>query len=286
MIPVPIANDLITAIKNAYMNNYSNFSKPSTLSSLSTMTSRHLLLALLFLAITFNSCKETDNNEVILTNPSLLIKTATQYQDGKVTNTTNYEYDHLGRITKISYDEGRYEKYSYVSDTIILKEIYKNELDHFTDTLLLNDQGLVIAVNKSDTYEYDAEGYLVKATIVIDKHTYTASQSILNGNIVEKNVEVDSVGQIMEIYNYKYIYNTAPAAPNTIGTENKGIAFFGKQSKNLPSRIYSTYTKAPIFLEMEEIYSNVYTLDRYLRVVKEIRGLHIGEYYTAYTYSD
>lgn len=297
MIPEPIANNHIKPIKNHFMNNSSSHSifkiqhsrfniQHFKLSSLFPMTSQYLLLALLFLAITFNSCKETDNKEVILTNPSMLLKTATQYQDGKVANTTTYEYDPSGRIAKISYKAGRYEKYSYVSDTIILKEIYNNEFDHYTDTLLLNDRGLVIAVNKSNAYEYDAEGYLVKATIVKDNHTYTTTHSILDGNMVENNIVVDSVGHILEIYKYEFSYNTTPAAPNTIGTENTGIAFWGKQSKNRPSRIHSVYASSPDFQERVSEYSVIYTLDRYSRIVKESQGFQTGKYYTAYTYSD
>lgn len=250
------------------------------------MNSRYLLLSLLVLLISFNACKKTDNDEAVLTNPSMLLKTATQYQDGQVTGTTSYEYDNSGRITKISYNGNRYEKYSYVSDTMILKEIYNNVLDHSTDTLLLNDRGLVTAVNRSAAYEYDAEGYLVKSTIVRNKYTYITINTIADGNMVETTNETDSLGILMETANYRYNYNATPAVTSTIGDENTGIAFYGKQSKNLPSGCHYSYSRRVDHLTIEKDYTFMHILDRYHRVVRKTQVNNLADYYTAYTYSD
>lgn len=250
------------------------------------MNSRYLLLSLLVLILAFSACKENNNDEPVLTNPSMLIKTATQYQDGKVTSTTAYEYDNSGRIAKITYNAGRYEKYSYVSDTIILKEIYNNEFNHYTDTLLLNDRGLVISVNRSSSFEYDAEGYLVRSTIVRDKYAYITINTIANGDILETTSEVDSLGILMETSNYRYDFNSTPAVASTIGDENTGIAFFGKQSKNLPSGCHYSYSRRVDHLTIEKDYSFMHLLDRYQRVVKKTQVNNLADYYTVYTYSD
>lgn len=254
-------------------------------SVLSPMSPRYLLLSLLVLILAFSACKK-NNDEPVLTNPSLLIKTATQYQDGKVTGTTAYEYDNLGRIAKVSYNAGRYEKYSYVSNALILKEVYNNVINHYTDTLHLNDQGLVIAVNQSAAYEYDGEGYLVKSTVLRDKYTYLTLNVVVDGNILESTSITDSLGHITDISNYKYDYNTTPPVSNTIGNENTGMAFWGKNWKNLPSGSHYTYNRNADKYSIEKDYSFMHALDSYLRIVKKSQLSSIAEYYTIYAYSD
>ncbi|HLN73181.1 MAG TPA: hypothetical protein VK205_07790 [Prolixibacteraceae bacterium] len=251
-------------------------------SILPSMSPKHLLLALLFLAITFSACKKTENNEVILTNPSLLIKTATQYQDGKVTGTTTYEYDNLGRIAKISYNAGRYEKYNYVSDTLLFIEAYSNMVHYNTDTLLLNSRGLVAAHHKKTAFEYDSEGFLVKSTTM----NYPAdikSYEVGEGNVLGYTFHQFDMGdnsETLSVYTCQYLENSV----NTIGYENMGISFYGKQSKNLLSKshlkiIYTDFTR-----EFDAAFS--YQFDRYRRVIRQTQDNSPVSYYTVFTYND
>lgn len=246
------------------------------------MSSKYYLLALLVLAITFNACKETDNEEPLLTNPSMLLKSATQYQDGRVTNTTTYEYDNSGRITKISYNASFYEKYLYVSDTMLLVQSYNNEFNYATDTLILDNKGLVVADNHKTTFEYNIDGYLVKSTTMSSPVTIS-NYEVWDGNILGRTYsqyDLDEDSVIQFVYTNQYL----TTATNTIGLENTGRPFYGKQNKNLVSKTYLKRVYPDNVLENDYTFS--YQFDRYQRVIRQTQDNSPVSLYTVYTYND
>lgn len=241
-----------------------------------------ILLALVAILFSFSACKDDANVEPLLSNPSMLIKSAIRYQDGKVTSTTTFEYDNVGRVTKITTNPNFYEKYNYVSDTMILVQSYNNEYNYSTDTLLLDSRGLVVADNHKRTFEYNTEGYLVKSTTMSDPVTLS-NYEVWDGNILgstEHQYYLTDTTEIQFVYTHEYL----TTASNTIGIENAGKPFYGKQNKNLVSKTHLKRIYSDSDLEYDFTYS--YQFDRYHRVTRQTQDNSPVSLYTVYTYND
>lgn len=149
-----------------------------------------------------------------------------------------YEYDSLGRIIKYYWkfpagvDTTTYVYNDSTSITVTRSGNYLN----YTDVLELNENGLVVSENKLNInlitrYVYNSDGYRILSksysygvdtsdiTSQINIKTYTYS----NGNLIR--VESES--------GYKEEYSYYSNKVNTLGYRNKGMAFYGKSSKNL-----------------------------------------------------
>lgn len=229
------------------------------------MKTKLLFLALLSLMIVVSACKKSDDEE----NNIPRIKTEVRSDKDGFNTVLRYEYDASGRLSKETIGS-KYSTYSYLPGMII-RNNYSLEALTGIDTLILNKQGLVVS-DTLGTYEYNSQGYLVKLTIP-NKNDYTYKTE--NGNTTQyvDNKDVD-------IYTFQtFDFNTQN---NTIGNENKGKAWLGKQDINLPSyniisRINSPYAT----------YSTVrydYEFDNLKRVTKQLINKDGIKTYISYTY--
>ena len=240
------------------------------------MNSKVLLFVLLSLLIVFSACDKSEDVEPGNNIP--LIKTITYYSDGVFWYSKTFEYNQSGKLTKETYDDETYYTYSYETGKIIKKKYNKESSLTSTDTLLLNKEGLLISEGKT-TYEYDTNGYLVKSTAPFEppSNYFITSYKISNGNIAQKTI---SYSPVIKKGTYKYL-----ADKNTIGNENMGKPWLGKQDKNLPSEDYWVSTVEYQTWESTMYYT--YEMDSENRVTKKTGNQDTRdgrEYYITYTY--
>lgn len=196
------------------------------------------LLALVGICITFIACdksKDEQPGEQPYLTPKL--SKIAFYQNDSLTGETTFEYDVQGRLSKTSYNGNDYTTYRYEPGYIIRKSsLSNNDEPPLTDTLQLNSAGLVIFDPRDNaTYEYTYEGYLHQ--LIADYGTFT--YKISYGNTILMNERA----MMYEIIRFKNEYTFLPDKLNTVGNENMGIAFFGKQDKNLVSEAKQTYVE-------------------------------------------
>jgi hypothetical protein len=187
-----------------------------------------------------------------------LVRTIYSSEDaikGKIVDTTNYEYNTDGKLSKVIFKNG-YSTYTYSSDTVTITNYgYKHiaimippgiRVDSISSSmsvlsvkaLILNSNGYATKSLSSDpyspdfglrineyTYEYDNSGYQIKKTYSLNNQ-YVETSSWTNGNLTTKIITYNS-GQPSSTSLYQY----------DIDKENKLIvptsAFYGKTSKNL-----------------------------------------------------
>lgn len=245
------------------------------------MNTKILLLALLSLMIGFTACDKTDD-ELPVSIPK--IKTIT-FHNGSTTISATYEYDQQGRVIRIT-SEDSFIQYEYHSDKIIKNE---SRNDSFTaSSLLLNDKGLVIALLMDNyiymTYEYTLDGFHDKSTSYFmgSIPDWVTDNTIADGNRISCVVweqdmyEPNRDDDLESTYTYEYEY--LASSTNTIGHENMGIDFFGKQDKNLVSKM-TLYRN-----NVEHVTNYIYKLDAHKRVVKVWEDNRPENVYKTYTY--
>lgn len=238
------------------------------------MKTNHLLFALLSLLIICSACDDSDNQPA--ENKIPLIKTETWYTyDGQQWGTsTTYEYDRQGRIAKSSNGE-EITSYAYEPGKVFVNTYSVADKITRNDTILLNDNGLQMTFY-GFTLEYNAEGYLVSAPELRAMPPSMQTLTILNGNTVKSTPK---------FWNQSYMLTTTYKfrdSLNTIGRENKGITWCGKQDKNLLSEQFElTKTTGR---DYEWLYKYTYELDAKNRVTKKISTDERGEAYILYTY--
>ena len=171
-----------------------------------------------------------------------LIATMTIHND-KVVKTVSYKYDGKGRI--ISYNSDAVEASNYFknvtftySESKIVEQVTLGDKSTLTIESKLNGKGLAISsvwkngngeIQNSSEAEYNDDGYLIHKKDVDKKGNYECSYSytIENGNVVKK-VRASNNG-----YGETETYTYYTDKPNTIGNEDGGLFYYGKQSKNL-----------------------------------------------------
>lgn len=194
------------------------------------MKSNALFCALLSVFILFNSCKKSDKEVDKITISIPKIKTITYYKGDSITSHTSFEYDTSGKLSKSTYSNGQSFTFSYAPSNIIRTYYYIISEKPSIDTLILNNKGLVISEEGGiTTYEYTPEGYQSKLTIDASPKT-SQTYTSLDGNII-KNTE-RNYNDVRYIHTYTFLSDII----NTIGNENMGITYFGKQDKNLKSK--------------------------------------------------
>lgn len=195
-----------------------------------TRDPRPLLFALLFLLAIFFSCDKSDDN------PAHKIPRIKTITHGTSPNSDKefYEYDSMGRVISITitgHTPG-HTQYVYLENKIVRMSDSFIQLD----TLYLNNKGLVMReMFGSTTYEYDANGYCNHSIFYNSdgKIGMEYQSQVSDGN--------QTVLEIWETFNKQLVHSTTreyeflPNSVNTIGEENKGITFYGKQDKNLLS---------------------------------------------------
>jgi len=238
------------------------------------MTSKFLLLALVSLLVAFSSCDKSKDDPT----PKVpKIKTITH---GTSSNSDKeyYEYDQSGRLKSITYTghTSGNSQYLYFKDKIVWQSTFFPELD----TLYLNEEGMVVSeMFGSITHEYDAKGYCVKTS------GYGSGGEVDLEYKYKVSDENTTVLDVWEIVNEKLVYRITndyeflPNSNNTIGNENMGVSFYGKQNKNLLSA--STQIYVGFNYPDQENYH--YEKDAQNRVVKRWRERD-PQFFDVYTY--
>lgn len=183
---------------------------------------------------------------------------------------TSYEYDSKGRVIKLNMNGGiRYYEYSDYDVKFIFPSSVNPPYSCDTTIFLLNPNGLAkssnaIKVGFGWKYEYDNNGYLIKSEGPSDTYykssTRLVKNTILDGNISVSNefyIENDTIRDTIT-YVYEY-YKTL----NTIGLENVGISYLGKQNRNLRSKEIRYHSS-----ELPQTIYYTYEFDNFNRVVK------------------
>lgn len=239
-----------------------------------------LLFALLSLFITFGACKDADDDPDNNTIPK--IKTMAIYDDGRRSLLSTYTYDAEGRIASENREGNSAEifiQYAWLPGKVIVKyDVYGWMEKVPNDTLFLNDKGLQISESPLYPVEYDAQGYLVKKAVFINKVPWLHTFQIENGNTVRWNI---SVGEDIENIRSEHINEFLHNSVNTIGNENMGMTFFGKQDKNLMAK--STYISHQASGIDPIIVHHIYESDARGRVAKQSTTEDPG-FYTLFTY--
>ena len=241
-----------------------------------------ILFFLITICIGFSACEKSDDETPGKTAapPIAKIKTMTTYSEGKIQEEYSYEYDASGRLIKQSSSKGYYSTYEYTSDTIRIMT-HEPELNKITPwTLILNEQGLVISsVNGNDTREYTPEGYLAKHIYSYDDYAFSYTYKTEEENTTRRTARE---GLDLSKVTIRDIYTFLPNSVNTIGNENRGITFYGKQDKNLVSE-QKAIIENP-YNEYKAYYT--YEFDDHNRVTARSILRSTSEHYTTFTYYD
>lgn len=217
-----------------------------------------------FFSIIIFSCKKDKNNYNNNVVPSIPKISTVTYKSGTTSSTNIFSYNSNGTLNILTESDGSYTKYEYAGTKIAVKSYNNSGILTKTDTLTLNSSGLAVNYSSSNsytTYEYDVNGYLKKEL----KYNYNVLTDSTLYKILDGNTTTISLNGIQQPYNYLVEYQFLTDKVNTIGNENGGITFLGKQNFNLPQ----SYTVSG---SMQ--YSMVYTYeyDSKGRVYKQIEN--------------
>ncbi len=249
---------------------------------------KHLIF-IAFAAITLAvSCKKDDTN---LTNDPVKILTGIEYQYTDDTSKVQYTYDAQGRLLTTDNDDEQVT-YQYNNNEITIREWRKTEnreVFYFKGTLNANgylSSGTATSkysanatYEQTHQYEYDANGYLVKASIERNNNQrYAYHYYYTNGNLAKYEFYNNDV--LNSYYTYEYTsgnreHSTMPGV-STFVPEN---TFMGKVSAQKPVK----YTRIRAG-SADESTTNTYTTDEDGYVVKQITVQPDGTTYTVLYY--
>ena len=197
-----------------------------------------IIFVILFYSLFCSSCKKESASESSPDANTITTPRISRMFNSWTGTMSYYSYDSKGRLIKeldsIHYSYGIARGMStsyYYADSIITELVTDYNQESSLQVLYLNSKGLLVTRNFCSavpntgysmkfTYEYDNNNYLIKQNNNGSIITYT----ILNGNVDNINLGHGIV------YNYNYSNYL-----NTIGNENFGQSFLGKQSINLNS---------------------------------------------------
>ena len=168
-------------------------------------------------------------------------------------DTLRYFYKSDGYVSRIQDSKGDNVSYEYLNKRIFRKYFDAVKALSFTDTLLLNSDGLVDGLSSNNIViiterrEFNSDKCMTR-TKLYNKHgdlSGTAVYVYENGNLSSDTTIVKSGGEI-EVNNYQYDMSHS----NTIGDDNTGEGFIGADSKN---PLKSSMTK---LMNLEPTYYN------------------------------
>ncbi|WP_195976209.1 DUF4595 domain-containing protein [Alistipes onderdonkii] len=163
-----------------------------------------LIVAALFVAVSFSACSDDDENEGG-SNTSIVSQIIQQDEDGE-TLVWKFDYDNQGRIAKISSDDFT-TLFSYTVGEVEITERYDGE--DYVYSATLNGQGYIATLNDIDgntsNYSYDKNGYLSKLTWGDDGELQCTWN---NGDLINEH----RTGS--DPMNYNYEYTNYPAKQN------------------------------------------------------------------------
>jgi len=253
------------------------------------------LFGFLFLAIVLGlgACKKDSNDSSSGSSVAKILSTA-YYENGNLAFTQTIQYDASGKPVKVTADDGSFYYVAIGPSSVVITSFDTLGVQDGTDNYILNAKGLAISQvstwnkpgNKNDmfkhhkntgkgsssyTYEYDANNYLIKNIYTEGGVGDTVIYTISGGN----TTTATTVGSFPFVQSYQFLTNKT----NTIGNENMGVSFLGKQDKNLISA--TTYT----FDAGSQTINTSYTYDSKGRVLK-VFNPDAPEDYTIYTYTN
>jgi len=222
-------------------------------------------ITIMIVIIFMSSCKK-DNTNGKPYNPFAKIQTITTNYNGFPESIETFQYDYLGRVVKDMMNDSSYITYEYSNSMITEKQFSNNNTLTALIALSLNSNGYVTSgtINlygnkkKSGTNRiklgtnlistcsgsfnatYDNNGYLIYVGWIEEDSTKTifykgtSKYTIFNENTISLTTsDIYTTDSLIQTEQY-----TFKDTSNTIGLENQGIFFLGKQNKNLTS----TYT--------------------------------------------
>jgi len=259
-----------------------------------------ITLFIFFGNLFFQSCKKKDDNinSQTPTTGVSIPKIATSF-DSVQNITTTFQYDINGRIISEYTSDSVHLEYSYHNDSVFIKSYNSQNFLYQESKLALNSEnlvesGIIFSFSSKQVYpsfewppgtfnfnskatvdtlivhfKYD-NGFLVKQA----EYNFSGSYYYLldtcyyeNDNIVFDELHV------LPSNKYVTYYTTDFSLKNTIGYQNIGISFFGKQSKNLVIKKITNDT---------DTINISYIFDSQGRVIKEI---HTGSYINTYEFT-
>lgn len=239
------------------------------------MNVKFLFFVLLSLLVAFSACNKEDETGRSA-NRIPLIKTIVT--TGNYSDSVHFEYDSTGRIIKASHSSEQYTLYTYAPNIVTIHTYRGSSLPDYTSSYRLNDKGIATSTQIDGylyTFKYDSIGYLVSKMYNNDTIN---SMRIKDGNTLMKK---EYYLRDKSSFTWNYEFNTNN---NTIGDENKGISWNGKQDKNLltkETRVYKVYNSVQV-----KTTEYTYEYDTQNRVTKrttfEYGDLYLTEYYTYY----
>jgi hypothetical protein len=222
---------------------------------------------LIFFIASVMACKK--DNTVVTPVEVCKVSLLTNTDKANEITTEQYEYNSDGKVSKITYKDGRYAVIDYSSTAMVVSITDKNN-KKASYSYTLNAAGYVtkgpvsVYLNYGDAiYEYNSDGYLIKT-----------SYQDLNGNTTYSYTDGNLTSSTVTGITITYEYYTDKL--NNLGS-NGGIfkAFgqnlYGKPSKNLVKKF--TYTSSGQSL----IGNYTYAFDSKGNVVQEIFKYSSGE---------
>jgi len=198
-----------------------------------------IALYISFISILLNSCIKKADNHIGPTMGKLI--SSIQYSTG---GTNTYTYNSSGQRSTFVYKSGTITEigsYTYTASsiTMLANEISGTNSYTIKSTILLNNAGLAISEVDSTTgsstsgntlyYTYDANGYRTSAITQSSTQNFTYQNGNLSSVIYSGTTP----------YNYTYTY--LMDKPNTLGNQNVGIYYLGKDNANLKNTYTNTY---------------------------------------------
>lgn len=197
------------------------------------MYPKSLLLALLCL-LAFSACHRTEEDEITppipgnheIPPPIPRIKEITRYANDIEYDKTTFEYDQQGRLLNTINTAGSKTTYTYEPGKVFKKIYIPTDSSTTLYTYVLNDKGIAVYEEKTrEHFEYDEQGYRIKSI-----SNLTQISTIEDGNTVKTAnwVTYESIPELISVTEMDYLHDK----PNTIGDENMGITFLGRQNRN------------------------------------------------------
>lgn len=240
------------------------------------MNVKFLFFVLLSLLVAFSACNKEDEPGQSA-NRIPLIKTIVT--TGNYSDSVHFEYDSTGRIIKASHSSEQYTLYTYAPNKLTIHTYRGPSLPDYTSSYRLNDKGIATSTQIDGylyTFKYDSTGYLVSKMYNNDTINF---MRIKDGNTLMKKEFYLRDKYMTMTWNYQFNTNA-----NTIGDENRGMSWNGKQDKNLPIKETEVFTLRNY--AKESITEYTYEYDTQNRVTKrttfEYGDLYLTEYYTYY----
>ena len=191
-------------------------------------------------------------------------------------------YDSLGRILTSHNFGDAYWEYRYTGNLVIKELINHGKVDSPIDTFKLDDRGLAVQENYNDNgwpnvneFSYDKDGFLIQTRFLLDGNCIgTAKWIISDGNQI-KSSYIDDNNTIRSTVYYSYYMDKL----NTLGNENDGIAYRGRDSKNLIKERVEIYNGGDTSVLLYQ-----YQFDDKERVVQKVVHQKNGELKDSLTY--